>query len=68
MIGNSDGKYKMNINQIKDTIQFMIVSAVENFMNNPIDACYISENLTLNVSNYSGKHYLSIGVRYDFTK
>ena len=68
MIGNSDGKYKMNINQIKDTIQFLIVNAVENFINNPIDACYISENLTLNVSNYSGKHYLSIGVRYDFTK
>ena len=68
MISNSDGIYKMNINQIKDTIQFLIVNAVENFMNNPMDACYISENLILNISNYSGKHYLSIGVRYDFTK
>lgn len=68
LIGNSDGKYKMNINQIKDTIQFMITTGVENFINNHTDACYVSENFVLNISNYGGKHYLSVGIRYDFTK
>ena len=68
MLANSDGKYKPNINVIKDTVQFLIVSAVENFMNNPIDSCYVSENIILTVSNYGGKHFISIAPRLDFTK
>ena len=67
-LSNSDGKYKMSIVQIKEVVSFLIVTAVDNFMNNPIDSCYVSENIIVNVSNYSGKHYISVSPRLDFTK
>ena len=68
LIGNDDGKYKLNINQIKDCINFMLFEAIENYLNNPSDSVYVSENIILNVSNYGGKRYISISPRYDFTK
>ena len=68
LIGNDDGKYKLNINQIRDCINFMLLEAIENYLNNPSDSVYVSENIILNVSNYGGKHYISISPRYDFTK
>ena len=63
-----DGKYKLNINQVKETVNELLINSIENFVNNSIDSTYVSENIVLTVSNYSGKHYISICPRLDFTK
>ena len=52
----------------KDFITQLIKEAVENFMNNPIDSSYISESFVVTVSNYMGKHYISVCPRIDFSK
>lgn len=64
----SDKKYKPTVTQIEQTIKELILMAVDNFINNSIDSTYVSENIIATVSSYSGKHYLSISIRYDFTK
>lgn len=68
MLANSDGKTKLNINQVKDYISQLITEAIENFMNNSIDASYVSESIVVAVTSYQGKHQLIICPRYDFTK
>ena len=68
MIANSDGKTKLNINQVKDYITQLITEAIENFIKNPIDSSYVTENIVVGVTSYQGKHQLIICPRYDFTK
>jgi len=68
MLANSDGKTKLNINQVKDYISQLITEAIENFMNNSIDASYVSESIVVAVTSYQGKHQLIVCPRYDFTK
>lgn len=68
MIANSDGKTKLNINQVKDYITQLITEAIENFIKNPIDSSYVSESIVVGVTSYQGKHQLIICPRYDFTK
>lgn len=68
LLCNEDGKYKMNVNQIRQTISEMMIEAVTNFMKNPSDSVYISENIILSVTKYSGKHQITIAPRLDFTK
>lgn len=68
MICNEDGKYKPNVNQIKTIINELLINAVEDFLNNPIDSIYVTENIILTVSIYNGKHYISIAPRLDFSK
>ena len=68
LICNEDGKYKPNVNQIKQTVNELLINAIENFSNNPIDSVYVSENIILTVSNNNGKHCISIAPRLDFTK
>ena len=57
LICNEDGKYKPNINQVKLTINELLIGAVENFLNNPMDCTYISENIVLTVSKYKGNDF-----------
>ena len=68
IMSHSDGKKVFSIAQIKEYINQLIKEAVENFINNPIDSVYISESIIINVSNYMGKHYISISPRLDFSK
>lgn len=68
LCSHSDGKTVFSTNQIRDFITQMIKEAVENFMNNPIDSSYISESFVIIVSNYMGKHYISVCPRIDFSK
>lgn len=68
LICNEDGKFKPNVNQIKMTINELLINAIENYLNNPNDAVYVSENIILTVSNYMGKHYISLAPRLDFSK
>ena len=68
LINNMDGKYIMNISQVKEAVEFLLVKAIENFISNPKDSSYISENIVLTVSSYGGKHYISICPRFDFGK
>ena len=68
LCSHSDGKTVFSTNQIKDFITQMIKEAVENFMNNPMDSSYISESFVVTVSNYMGKHYISVCPRIDFSK
>ena len=64
----SDGKTVFSAKDIKTFITQLIGEAVENFMNNPIDSEYISESFVVTVSNYMGKHYISVCPRIDFSK
>lgn len=65
---HSDGKVVMAINDIKNNVRQMISEAVSNYIMNPMDSVYISENIIVNLYSYSGKHYLSISPKIDFTK
>lgn len=68
LCSNSDGKKVFSVFQIKDFISQLIMEAVENFLSNPIDSFYVSESIIVSVSNYMGKHYISISPRIDFSK
>lgn len=63
-----DGKYKPNINVVRNTVNELLLDAIQNFLSNPNDSIYVSENIILAVSSYSGKHYISIAPRLDYTK
>jgi len=68
LASNSDGKKPLNINQVEEYIRQMLTEAVTNFISNPMDSFYVSESIILSVTNYSGKHYISISPRIDFSK
>jgi hypothetical protein len=68
VVSDADGKQKININQIKLIVNEMFENAISNFLNNPIDSYYIYENMIVMISNYGGKHYISLCPRYDFSK
>lgn len=67
MLANSDGKTKLNINQVRDYITQLVTEAVDNFIKNPTDASYVSESIIVAVTSYQGKHQLIICPRFDFT-
>ena len=68
MLANSDGKTKLNINQVRDYITQLVTEAVDNFIKNPTDASYVSESIIVAVTSYQSKHQLIICPRFDFTK
>ena len=63
-----DGKKTASVVKIKSYIIQMITEAVENFINNPSDNSYVSDLILVIVSNYNGKHYISVCPRLDFIK
>ena len=42
--------------------------AAENYFANSMDSIYVSESIIVAVSSYSGKHYISLSPRIDFSK
>ena len=65
---HSDGKTVLDVNKVKSYVVQMLTEAIENFVANPSDSSYVSDSIILIISNYGGKHYISVCPRYDFVK
>ena len=63
-----DGKTSLNLAQTRDYVEQLVIKAIENYMKNSMDGVYVSENIIVTISPYSGKHYISICPRIDFSK